>query len=159
MKLFIDMDGVLCNYDKAYQEKRIPGFVEYPQSQARFFENLEEIEGSRLALDTLMKTEYDIWIASSPSVKNPYSYSEKRVWLEEHYGDYNLHEKLILIPDKSLLRGDILIDDNLYTNGQNDFPGSIIYFNSHHIPQLENIIFISNSWFLITNKLLSLINN
>lgn len=43
--VYIDMDGVLCNFSKAFNQKRIE-FPEqlYPQSEYGFFLNLEPIK-------------------------------------------------------------------------------------------------------------------
>ena len=102
-RLYVDMDGVLCDFDKAYKEKFIEGKVEYPQSQARFFENLEIIEDAYSSMAVLINM-FDLWILTAPSVINPNCYTEKRVWIEEHFGRFELQEKLIICPDKSLLK-------------------------------------------------------
>ena len=52
---------------------------------------------------------FDMWFLTAPSIKNPMSYAEKRVWIETNSFP---PERLIICPDKSLLKGDYLIDDN-----------------------------------------------
>lgn len=128
MRVFVDMDGVLCDFEKAFWQNFIPGKKEFPQAEARFFENLEPIEGAIEGFKWLA-TEYDVWIATRPSIENPYSYTEKRIWVEENLG-YEFVDKLILIPDKSLLIGDWLIDDRESGHGQDRFCGTLYKFNN-----------------------------
>jgi 5'(3')-deoxyribonucleotidase len=56
-----------------------------------------------------LKENYDVWILTRPSYKN-INYSEKAQWVLNHLG-YDVQEKTIMCGDKSLLKGDYLIDD------------------------------------------------
>lgn len=142
--LYIDMDGVLCNYSKAYNEhlERNPE-IKHPQSQYGFFTNLEPMEYCEHVVPDLMG-EYDVYILTAPSTKNPLSYTEKRVWIEEHFG-MELVRKLIMSPNKGLLKGDYLIDDNWTGNGQENFEGELIRFGSDLFPD----------WYAINNRFLN----
>ncbi len=132
-RIYIDMDGVLCDFKTAFRDAYIPGQLHFPQTQARFFENLAILPGVVAALKELRAiSEFDIWILSCPSVKNPHSYTEKRVWVEENLGFYWC-EKLILCTNKSLLKGDFLIDDSI-TEHQEEFEGELIRFGGHRFP-------------------------
>ena len=81
----------------------------FPQSQIKFFEDLEPVEGAIEAYNTL-KEVYDVRILTCPSVYNPLSYTEKRLWVEKHLGFEECYN-LILCRDKTSVRGDYLIDD------------------------------------------------
>ena len=108
--------------------------VQYPQSQYRFFANLRPIEGAIEAVKSLVDSdEYDPYILSAPSTKNPLSYAEKREWIEIYFG-YDFCEKLILCGHKGLLKGDLLIDDNHEGKGQDLFEGELIQFGSYAYP-------------------------
>lgn len=145
------MDGVLCNFDKAFLEKYKFGKIEYPQSTCNFFLDLEEIEDSNYSVRELNKN-WDIRIATSPSVKNPWCYTEKRLWIEKHYGDINLQEKLYIIPDKSVLIGDYLIDDRTEGNGQDKFKGTLINFGS---PEYKNWNSVLDFFFFVDKSIIT----
>lgn len=108
--IFVDMDDTLCNFMKAYSIAlhKEPGII-YPQSQLKFFENLEPIEGAIEGYKKL-KEKYNVYILSKPSIYNPLSYTEKRLWVEKYFG-FKECNNLILSCDKTLLRGKYLIDD------------------------------------------------
>jgi 5'(3')-deoxyribonucleotidase len=137
--IYIDMDGVLCNYSKnrkKYQESK-PEII-YPQSQYGFFLELEPIEGSIEAFLRLSNI-HDVWILTAPSVENPMSYAEKNYWVRKYLGA-KYTKKLIMCPNKSLLKGDYLIDDNEWTNWQGDFEGELLLIGSEQYPNLLSTV-------------------
>lgn len=109
-KVMIDMDDTLCDFTGAAWEalKKNPA-IKFPQSQYGFFTNLKPIEGA-ISTFQLLNEYYDVWILTRPSYLNPLCYTEKRVWVENHLG-IDACKKLILCPDKSLIKADYLIDD------------------------------------------------
>lgn len=112
--IYVDMDNVLCEYDKAHKQALIKTpKVLYPQSVFGFYLNLKPIPGAIEAYKKL-KLDYDVCILTKPSVINAMSYTEKRYWIEIYLG-YSECENLIISCDKTLLKGDILIDDNIQT--------------------------------------------
>jgi 5'-nucleotidase len=129
--VYIDMDDTLCNYSGAYgRTKEAYPELQYPQSEPGFYLNLEPIAGAIEGFEhigNLPRTE--VYILTAPSVMNPHSYSEKRLWVERHLG-LEIAYRLILCPNKGLLRGDILIDDNRSGKGQEFFQGTIYQFGS-----------------------------
>jgi len=74
-----------------------------------WFEALPPIDGARSGLNRLSKAA-DVWIVTKPLEKNPTCRDEKARWLTKHMGD-GWDRRLILTPDKSLIRGDVLLDD------------------------------------------------
>jgi len=52
----------------------------------------------------------DVRICSRPSFSNPTCFQDKRDWMEAHFGS-DIVRRLILTADKTLIRGDVLIDD------------------------------------------------
>lgn len=127
--VFIDLDGVLANIEKSFNEykEKIPE-QPYPQSQYGFFMELEPILNSIFSVKRLAEI-YDVWFLTAPSFKNLMCYTEKAYWIKKHFGDEWV-EKLIICSDKSLLRGDYLVDDHDYGRGQDKFTGELIHFGT-----------------------------
>ncbi len=132
------MDDTICNFKKAFLKNWTP-LLTYPQSQWGFFLNLEPIPD---ALESYKKLGefYDMWILTRPSVPNPLCYTEKRVWIEKHLG-IETCDRLIISPDKTLFKGDYLIDDNIHKG----FEGEMIQIGTPDFPD----------WKTITNYLLN----
>lgn len=135
---YFDMDDTMCDFIKAYKISihNQPGII-YPQSQFKFFENLEPIDGAVEAYFKL-KEKYDVKILTRPSVFNPLSYMEKRLWIEKHLG-FGECKKLIMSCDKTLLRGRYLIDD-LEQKGAFEPEWEQIKFGSPGFPNWESVL-------------------
>jgi len=133
-RVYIDMDDTLCQYSKAYREKKLRyPTIEYPQSQYGFFVELEPMIGAIEAYKTLEK-HFEVFILTAPSYKNPLCYTEKRVWVERHLG-LETTANLIICKRKELLIGDYLIDDHQY-----DFQGEQIHFGSASFPDWKQVL-------------------
>jgi 5'-nucleotidase len=141
MIVYIDMDDVLCDYTTAFNNaiEETPG-IAFPQSQYGFYANLAPITGAIESVQKLINSEkFDPYILTAPSTRNPFSYTEKRVWIEKYFG-IEFTEKLILSPNKGLLKGDILIDDLISGRGQESFEGNIMQFGSADYPDWKTVI-------------------
>ena len=139
------MDGVICDYHKAYNIARQKKYYnQYPQSEYGFFTNLEPIEGAIEAVKWLMASEdFDTYILTAPSVMNPLCYTEKRVWIEKYFG-MELVNKLIITPNKGLNKGDYLVDDNDSGRGQNLFEGELIHFGVGKFKDWKEVLIYLN---------------
>jgi 5'(3')-deoxyribonucleotidase len=137
--VYVDMDDVLCDYTVAHRRVREehPG-IRFPQSLSGFFEQLPPIEGAIDAINRLQR-EFHVFVLSAPSTRNPLSYAEKRIWIERHF-DYAFTKKLILSPDKGLLKGRYLIDDHDSGKGQERFEGELILFRSERFPDWSAVL-------------------
>ena len=137
------MDGVLCDCETPYKQLKSEQ-EPYPQSRTGFYEHLEPLENAIEAVNLLRK-HHDVYILTAPSVYNPKSYTEKRLWIEKHF-DLDFCHNLILCYDKSLLKGDILIDDMTNKNQEN-FEGIHVMHVDWELSNkyLEGIEFLRNT--------------
>jgi 5'-nucleotidase len=137
MIILVDMDGVLADFEQGFiniwkvkhpdlpyvpveERNTFYTYKQYPKElrpltqdivrAPNFFAALPPIEGALQGFKELAETGHDIAICSSPLIGNPTGASDKYDWIEENLGD-DWVGKLILAPDKTMVRGDILIDD------------------------------------------------
>jgi hypothetical protein len=113
----------------------------YPQSQPGFLLNLKPIYGAKENIEKL-KEIFDVKILTKPSYLNGHGYTEKWAWIKEHYG-IDMCQHLYFAPDKSLLKGDYLVDDLLWV----DFEGTQIQFGTEDYPDWETVYnFLSSKY-------------
>ena len=131
MIVYIDMDDVLCDYTNAFNKAlELTPNIAFPQSQYGFYANLSPMSGAIESVNKLLNIEQlDVSILMAPSIRNLLSYAEKRVQIERYFS-FEFIEKLIISPNKGLLKGDILIDDLIEGRGQENFEGKLIQFGS-----------------------------
>lgn len=139
--IYVDMDEVLADFYKSYQDKILLNpSIRFPQAEYGFFANLEPIKDSIESVKALIATDiFDVYILTAPSVRNPLCYTEKRVWIEKYFG-IDFCEKLIISPNKGLNKGDYLIDDNNTGKGQESFEGKLIHFGSETFPNWVSVV-------------------
>lgn len=144
------MDGTICDIRSAVNNVRSSldaNFEDvkynYPWSIPGFFLELKPIP---LAIESVKKlsSSHDVWFLSRPSFKNLHSYTEKATWIRDKFG-YDLQKKLILCGDKSLLKGDILIDDSNNAN-QNKFEGLWIRIGNQEYPDWISVLSKINNY-------------
>lgn len=130
--LFIDLDGVIADFISAMNShplRKFPPYDEHPDTIPGIFRNLNPILGSIDAVKLLLQSNrYEVYFLSTAPWNNPSSWTDKRFWLEDQFGDA-VNRKLILTHRKDLIKGDILIDDRP-NNGADKFQGEWIQFGS-----------------------------
>lgn len=151
--LLIDMDGVMCSFEGAMsilaphifigdgddyveRSKLVNEVCSHPDN-CRLFKDLEPIDGAVGAINEL-KEKYEILFCSTPMSAVPESFTDKALWLYEHFGEWS-HGKLILTHRKDLVIGDFLIDDTL-RNGVLGFTGEHIHFGTEQFPDWDSVL-------------------
>lgn len=133
------MDDVLCDFSGAQKaaRERSPEQM-WPQAEMDFFRKLEPLPNAISSVKRLAEN-FDVWFLTRPSYLNPLCYTEKRLWIEDHFG-LEWCQKLILSPDKTLLKGDYLIDDQPWEG----FEGKQLLFGGERFPNWNKVLFTLN---------------
>lgn len=146
--VYIDMDGVIADYHTAYHEMFgvLPDNNEdIPHVPEGFYRHLPVIDGAIESVIELMN-HADVYFLSSPSWNCVSSYSDKVLWLKDHFGKL-AKDKLILSHNKSLVIGSVLIDDR-QVHGVTAFDGFHIHFGSDMFPNWGEVLnfFARHDW-------------
>lgn len=136
MRFLIDMDGVLADWcggmeavlgvmldnaseiiDWSTWRGTAPGCSQREREKFRsamtipgFYAGLTPMPGIRDALHEMLDLGHDVHIVTTPDSTNPTSHSDKFHWLERHLGE-GWGKRAVMTHDKTLIAGDVLIDD------------------------------------------------
>ncbi len=132
--VLVDMDGVLSDFDGWLYERSslwpslnpdrsaqrhyfltdevMPADAKRMRevvNSSRIFAELDPLPGAIAGLWALAE-EADVWICTKPLDANPHCRDDKAAWLRRHFGP-EFGAKCIIAPDKSMVRGAVLLDD------------------------------------------------
>ncbi len=137
MIILVDMDGVLAHFEKKFAQewmKRFPNELRIPIQERRtfyiheqygpkyhdkvrsitsapgFFLEMEPIPAAIEGFKRLQTLGHDVRICTAPLLGTPTCMQEKQDWVEKYLGRENVR-KMIISSDKTVIRGDVLIDD------------------------------------------------
>ena len=127
------MDGVLVDLEseinlwfgnnphlkKEYKDKpdTIPGLFINPPPILDAIESVKKLA---------MSGKYELVIATTAPWGNPDAATDKRFWIEKHFGQL-FYKQMVVTHRKDLLCGEFLIDDRL-ANGAENFKGKLLPF-------------------------------
>lgn len=74
-----------------------------------FFRNLPVVNGAQKAVLAMIEAGFDVFVCTAPHLRNEGCASEKLLWIAELFPA--LTNKVVITRDKTLVRGNILIDD------------------------------------------------
>lgn len=147
MRTLVDLDGVVADwgagYDQALQAYGLEEFGPYStrltwdltlgmnaaQKQTHnlimnmvgFYRELPLITHAAEGIRSLIDEGHSVFFVSTPYHSNPTCASEKYEWVERHFGQ-TMRRRTILTDDKTLVIGDVLIDDKPMITGNNLSP-------------------------------------
>ena len=148
MRILIDMDGVISDFDgeflKRWRERhpekffvplenRIEFYVKdsYPEElkplvtdillEPGFFRNMMPVTGAKQALLEMEQLGNEVFICTSPLTAYRNCVLEKYEWVENYLGA-DWVRRIILTKDKTLVKGDCLIDDKPEITGVESSP-------------------------------------
>lgn len=148
--LYIDMDGVICDFDSAIghldagvratyegNEDQIPGLFALMGPMPGAIEAVTELAGL-----------FDTYVLSTVPWANTSGASQKIEWIQRHFGAEKgspLWKRVILSHHKHLNRGDFLIDDRPDRNGAAEFAdhntgGETLHFGSERFPDWPAVL-------------------
>ena len=125
----------MCDYDKGFAKWR--NHMEFPQSKQGFWSGLEPLPGA-LESYRILDAHHEVWILTRPSFHNLNCYGEKAKWVRDYLG-FDAQKRTILCGNKSLVKGDYLIDDS-HKDGQPEFEGIWIQFGDSQYPDWSSVI-------------------
>ncbi len=135
--ILVDMDGVLADFENGFIEQfrqsypTIPSVPvgerknfyltsDYPLEMRKnveqiyhtpgFFENLPIIAGGKESLELMRSVGHEVFICTSSLTRYDDCVLEKYNWIAKNLG-YEWTRRMILTSDKTLVKGDYLIDD------------------------------------------------
>jgi 5'-nucleotidase len=137
--LYIDMDGVLVNFQSAFPHISADVLTKYEDRLDEvpgIFAFMTPMEGAVDAFNELALT-FDTYILSTSPWENPSAWSDKLAWVKRYLGA-NAYKRLIISHHKDLNRGDFLVDDR-EKNGAGQFSGELILFGSDLFPNWASV--------------------
>lgn len=154
-KIFVDMDGVLVNFqsgidklDEAIKREYADdgnGKSHYDDVPG-IFSLMDPMPGAIEAMHALKEMGYDLYILSTAPWGNPSAWSDKVKWITDHLDDV-FHKRMIITHCKGLLaaqKGALLIDDRT-GHGASDFGERHIHFGTESFPDWPSVVAYFNS--------------
>ncbi len=142
--IYIDMDGVLVDFDSAKEQLDNNTLTKYKgelDNVPNIFSKMKPMPQAIASIHQLAEY-YDLYILSTAPWNNSTAWSDKIEWIHRYFGqgkDCLFYKRVILSHNKDLNIGDYLIDDRT-KNGASQFKGKHIHFGSEEFPDWTSIV-------------------
>lgn len=157
MKILLDLDSVLADWNAHYDEcldghgsaaagiprasrgeqrgwdlneglgPRQRAVVKEIMTRPGFYAQLKPIPGAKAAIRRLREAGHSVHIVTAPYLSNSTCASDKLAWIGKHLG-HDLPALTVITNDKTLVRGDILVDDKPVITGSLEPDWQHVYF-------------------------------
>ena len=132
----VDLDGVVVDYVGGMEAL---GLGPEDDGHEGAFLDMPPMPGAIEAVNALIgDPRFDVHFLSTAPWSNPSSWTDKRKWVERHFGE-KMKKRLTLTHHKDRFVGDVLIDDR-DANGSSDFSGRWIHFGSPAFPDWSAVL-------------------
>ena len=171
MRILVDQDGVIANWGAEWDRHAIQyshlglpltpdqisfdltlGLTEEGKNAVMsimehpgFYADLEPFEGAAEALNTMLEEGHEVFIVTSPWVSNTTCASDKLRWVEKHIGK-GWAKRTVITGDKTVVLGDILIDDKPEITGSMAPLWEHVYFTQPYNIIMDNSLRRINDW-------------
>jgi 5'-nucleotidase len=170
MKILVDMDGVLTDFDDYLKDRAmmlgwndvvdamslprktlrisqnnryIRNKVVWIMTRPGFFYSLKPLPGALEGIQSMLAAGHDVFICTSPVGDR--SIAEKFQWIQDYLG-LGWTERLILTGDKTMVDADFLIDDKPVIEGCREPTWEQIVFAQSYNVHLKGIKLRMDSW-------------
>ena len=141
--IYIDLDGVIADFDKGRNAHPLSGTSPYigrPDKLPGVYKDLDPIDNAIDCVNSLLVDEkFDVYFLSTAPWDNPDAWTHKRLWVVKYFEEKLIRKRLILCHHKHLMIGDYLIDDRRF-NGASEFQGKWIHFGSEEYPNWKSVL-------------------
>ena len=148
MRILVDQDGVLAEWDGEFDpalDRYGEAAANIPRSYQRevfdlyhgltsdevkivneicdepgYYDRLAVVPGAVEALNRMVAWGHEVHIVTTPWANNPTCASDKLKWMDRHFGR-EWANRVVITRDKTIVRGDYLIDDKWAIKGA-EFP-------------------------------------
>lgn len=155
-KIFVDMDGVLVNFQSGIDKLDEATKREYADDpstgsgQVRkahyddvpgIFSLMDPMSGAIEGVHALKDMGYDLYILSTAPWGNPSAWADKVAWVTKHLDDV-FHKKVIITHCKGLLAAqeDAYLIDDRTGHGASDFGERHIQFGMSEFPDWNSVV-------------------
>lgn len=115
-------------------------------TQEGFFRGLRPLPGAREALEGMLDAGHDVRICTAPVRAYRHCVREKYEWVEEHLG-LAWTERMVVTRDKTLVTGDVLVDDKPQVVGTLDSPTwTHVYYRTGYNEHLPGVHLDWSGW-------------
>jgi 5'(3')-deoxyribonucleotidase len=127
-RVFIDMDGVIVDFDRYKTELGLTG--DEIKNRPGAYRVMLPIDGALSGVKSLIGMGFEVWIATKPPTGIAFAYMDKAQWVMDNLPE--LKRRIIITHDKGLLGdvGDFLIDDRPHRANCEQFKGFLLRFEN-----------------------------
>ncbi len=105
--LIIDLENHRHQYFSPNYPPEFGAIIAEVYNRKGFIRSVPPVPGAILAVREMQFRGHEVMVCTSPLLGNPYWEEETLAWIKEHFGNLEVR----IGPDKTIVPGDILIDD------------------------------------------------